>query len=50
MGFNKKKIRTAVAAFAVIATVVVPISAHADNSAPKGDLIFVRNQDFAIQI
>jgi peptide/nickel transport system substrate-binding protein len=47
MGFNKKKIRTAVAAFAVIATVVVPISAHADNSAPKGDLIFVRNQDFA---
>jgi len=47
MGFNKKNIRTAVATFAVIATVIVPISAHADNSAPKGDLIFVRNQDFA---
>src|SRR5450830_24503 len=47
MGFNKKNIRTAIAAFAVIATVIVPISAHADNSAPKGDLIFVRNQDFA---
>lgn len=36
-----------IAAFAVLATVVLPITAQAANPAPTGDLIFVRSQDFA---
>ncbi|CAB4664945.1 MAG: hypothetical protein F2704_04405 [Actinobacteria bacterium] len=47
MEFNKKKAGTLVAALVVLATTIVPMTAHADNAAPKGDLIFVRNQDFA---
>ena len=47
MKLKKARVRTLVAAFAVLATTIVPLSAHAANSAPSGDLIFVRNQDFA---
>ena len=35
------------ASLTVLASILLPISAHAANPAPSGDLIFVRNQDFA---
>ena len=45
---NKKKVLgAAFTAFTVMATLVVPLTANAANPAPTGDLIFVRNQDFA---
>ena len=47
MASRKKMLGALLAAFTVAATVVVPLSANAANTAPKGDLVFVRNQDFA---
>ena len=47
MATRKKMLVALFAALAVASTVVLPLSANAANSAPKGDLIFVRNQDFA---
>lgn len=47
MASQKKKLGGLFAAITVAATVILPISAHAANPSPSGDLIFVRNQDFA---
>lgn len=47
MQFSKKKTCTLLGIFAIIATTLIPVTANAENSAPSGDLIFVRNQDFA---
>ena len=45
---SRKTILGAVfAAFTVAASVVVPFTAHAANTAPTGDVVIVRNQDFA---
>lgn len=44
MASRKKVLGAFFAAFTVAATLLVPVSA---NAAPTGDLIFVRNQDFA---
>lgn len=44
MASRKKMLGAFFAAFTVAVTVLVPVSA---NAAPTGDLIFVRNQDFA---
>jgi peptide/nickel transport system substrate-binding protein len=47
MASNRKTLVAILAAFTVASTVLLPLAANAANSAPKGDLIFVRNQDFA---
>jgi peptide/nickel transport system substrate-binding protein len=47
MASRKKMLGAFFAAFTVAASVVVPVTAHASNTAPTGDVVFVRNQDFA---
>jgi peptide/nickel transport system substrate-binding protein len=48
MQARKKVFAGLIAAFAVVVSTVAPlVTAQASNSAPKGDLILVRNQDFA---
>jgi peptide/nickel transport system substrate-binding protein len=48
MSFTKKSTRVALLAAAVVGTMFAGVlPATADNAAPKGDLVLVRNQDFA---
>ena len=47
MASRKKMLGAFFAAATVAVTVLVPLSANASNTAPTGDLILVRNQDFA---
>ena len=48
MSFSKKSTRTVLLAASVIGAMFAGVlPATADNSAPKGDLVLVRNQDFA---
>lgn len=48
MSFSKKSTRVALLAAAVVGTMFASVlPAYAENAAPKGDLVLVRNQDFA---